>query len=58
MKEYLKVLNFQLEETVQIIRTNLSENDRKKFNSVLIVDVHSRDVVEGFVNERFKVYFI
>lgn len=27
-------------------------NDRKKFNTVLIVDVHNRDIIDNFVRDR------
>ena len=34
------------------VRSQLSKNDRKKFNSVLIVDVHNRDIIDRFVRDR------
>ena len=34
------------------VRSQLSKNDRKKFNSVLIVEVHNRDIIDGFVRDR------
>jgi dynein heavy chain len=52
MKEYLDQLNSQLDELVIRVRGYLVKNDRKKFYSVLIVDVHARDIVEGFVIDR------
>lgn len=33
------------------VRSPLSSNDRKKFNSVLIIDVHARDIIDGFVRD-------
>ncbi|VDM31178.1 unnamed protein product [Hydatigera taeniaeformis] len=41
----------QMEEIVRIIRGNLSPNDRIKLTALLIIDVHSRDVVDGFVRD-------
>ena len=35
------------------VRSQLSKNDRKKFNTVLIVDVHNRDIVDRFVRDRY-----
>ncbi len=35
------------------VRSQLSKNDRKKFNAVLIVDVHNRDIIDGFVRDRY-----
>lgn len=49
MKQYLEILNQQLDELILKVRGKLSTNDRKKFNTVLIVDVHARDVIENFV---------
>ena len=34
------------------VRSQLAKNDRKKFNSVLIVDVHNRDIIDRFVRDR------
>lgn len=34
------------------MRSQLSKNDRKKFNTVLIVDVHNRDIIDRFVRDR------
>ncbi|CAG9821168.1 unnamed protein product [Phaedon cochleariae] len=51
MKEYLEQLNKQLEEIVFTVRADLSPNDRTKFRTIAIVEVHSRDIVEGFVRD-------
>lgn len=53
MKDYLLQMNKQLDELVVRVRSQLSKNDRKKFNTVLIVDVHARDIIEGFVRDRY-----
>lgn len=29
------------------------KNDRLKYNTVLIIDVHARDIVDGFVRDRY-----
>ena len=34
------------------VRSPLSSNDRKKYNTVLIIDVHARDIIDGFVRDR------
>lgn len=49
MKDYLDQSNRQLDELIVQVRGELLANDRKKFNTVLIVDVHARDVIENFV---------
>lgn len=51
MKNYLEQLNQQLAELIIRVRGELLPNDRKKFNTVLIVDVHARDVIENFVRD-------
>lgn len=51
MKNYLQQLNDQLDDVVVRVRGDLSKNDRKKFNTVLIVDVHARDIVDRFVTD-------
>ena len=51
MKTYCKKLNDQLGEMVVQVRSALSRNDRAKFNTMLIIDVHARDIVEFFVRD-------
>ncbi|XP_046382890.1 dynein axonemal heavy chain 10 [Ischnura elegans] len=51
MKNYLNQLNDQLNELVVRVRSNLSKNERKKFNTILIIDVHARDIVEDLVRD-------
>lgn len=51
MRQYLEQMNSQLDELVVMVRQNLSPNDRKKFNTVLIIDVHTRDIIENFVRD-------
>ncbi|XP_076621651.1 dynein heavy chain at 89D [Colletes latitarsis] len=53
MKEYLKQLNDQLNEVVTLMGGDtLTNNDRKKFDMILTLDVHMRDIVEGFVRDN------
>lgn len=54
MKDYLEQLNQQLNELIIRVRGELSANDRKKFNTVLIVDVHARDIIENFVRDDIR----
>lgn len=58
MKEYLETLNKQLDDLVVRVRGHLEKNDRKKFNTVLIVDVHARDIIEEFVKNRYIFLFL
>jgi dynein heavy chain len=52
MKEYLEVVNKQLDELVTRVRCHLKQNDRRKFNTALIIDIHARDMIEAFVRDR------
>lgn len=51
MKAFAKQQFNQLEEIVQKVRGELSPNDRTKLTTLLIIDVHSRDLVDGFVRD-------
>ncbi|XP_015836813.2 dynein axonemal heavy chain 10 [Tribolium castaneum] len=49
MKEYLEQLNKQLDEIVITVRADLTANDRTKFRTIAIIEVHARDIIESFV---------
>ncbi|XP_069353306.1 dynein axonemal heavy chain 10 isoform X2 [Eulemur rufifrons] len=49
MKNYGRKMHRQIDELVTRITTRLSKNDRKKYNTVLIIDVHARDIVDSFI---------
>ncbi|XP_048641449.1 dynein axonemal heavy chain 10 isoform X3 [Marmota marmota marmota] len=49
MKNYGKKMHQQIDELVTRITMTLSKNDRKKYNTVLIIDVHARDIVDSFI---------
>ncbi|XP_039327853.2 dynein axonemal heavy chain 10 isoform X2 [Saimiri boliviensis] len=49
MKNYGKKMHWQIDELVTRITMPLSKNDRKKYNTVLIIDVHARDIVDSFI---------
>ncbi|PNF33091.1 Dynein heavy chain 10, axonemal [Cryptotermes secundus] len=51
MKEYLEVVNGQLDELVARVRSHLTKIHRRKFNTVLIIDIHARDTIEAFVRD-------
>lgn len=51
MKEYLSQLNEQLDQLVIKVRGNLSRNDLAKFKTIATIDVHARDIIEGFVRD-------
>ncbi|XP_021113285.1 dynein heavy chain 10, axonemal isoform X2 [Heterocephalus glaber] len=49
MKNFGKKMHRQIDELVTRITTPLSKNDRKKYNTMLIIDVHARDIVDSFI---------
>ncbi|XP_072908128.1 dynein axonemal heavy chain 10 [Hemitrygon akajei] len=51
MKNYAKKMHQQIDDLVTRITQPLSKNDRKKYNTVLIIDVHARDIVDTFVRD-------
>jgi dynein heavy chain len=52
MKDYLELVSKELDELAVMIRSGLSSNDRRKFSTALIVDMHARDMIETFVRDR------
>ncbi|CAH1233746.1 DNAH10 [Branchiostoma lanceolatum] len=51
MKNYAKRMHKQIDNLVVKVRSELSKNDRAKFNSVLIIDVHARDIIDIYVRD-------
>jgi len=51
MKDLEQRLTGQLNDLVAMVRADLDKITRKKVNTLLIIDVHARDIVDGFVRE-------
>ncbi|KAG9262045.1 dynein heavy chain 10, axonemal [Astyanax mexicanus] len=51
MKQYAKKMHQQIDNLVRRITQPLKKNDRRKLNTVLIIDVHARDIVDSFVRD-------
>jgi dynein heavy chain len=51
MKDLEVKLTGQLNDLVAMVRDKLDSITRKKVNTLLIIDVHARDIVDGFVRE-------
>ncbi|KAI7812536.1 putative dynein heavy chain 10 [Triplophysa rosa] len=51
LKLYAKKMHQQINDLVRRITQPLKKNDRRKFNTVLIIDVHARDIVDTFVRD-------
>ncbi len=52
LKNYAKKMHQQIDELVTRITQPMKKNDRRKINTVLIIDVHARDIVDSFVLNR------
>ncbi|KAL5112917.1 Dynein heavy chain 10 axonemal [Taenia crassiceps] len=52
LKVFARQQHSQVEELISRIRRDLSANDRTKLTTLLIIDVHSRDVVDSFVRDN------
>ncbi|XP_056602848.1 dynein axonemal heavy chain 10 isoform X1 [Triplophysa dalaica] len=51
MKLYATKMHQQINDLVRRITQPLKKNDRRKLNTVLIIDVHARDIVDAFVRD-------
>lgn len=51
MKQFADKLTSQLNDLVDKVRQQISSHMRKKVNSLLIIDVHARDIVDKFVRD-------
>ncbi|MEW5308429.1 MAG: hypothetical protein WDW38_000392 [Sanguina aurantia] len=51
MKEWAAKLTGQLGELTSMVRSDLSSEVRRKVNTLIIIDVHARDIVDAFVRD-------
>lgn len=51
MKQFLKKLTHELSLLTHLVRTDLHSHLRKKINTVMILDVHARDIIDQFVRD-------
>jgi dynein heavy chain len=51
MKEELKKENQQVNDLVELVRQPINKLQRKKVNTLIILDVHARDIVDRFVRD-------
>ena len=51
MKNFANKLSGQLVDLTDMVRGDLTKNDRKKVNCLIIIDVHARDIIDTFVRD-------
>jgi dynein heavy chain len=51
MKEESAKQTKDLNDLIDLVRTDLNSQQRKKINSLIIIDVHARDIVDRFVRD-------
>ncbi|CAL8251349.1 unnamed protein product [Boreogadus saida] len=51
LKNYGHKMHQQIDELVTRITRPMKSNDRRKINTVLIIDVHARDIVDKFIRD-------
>eukprot|EP00929_Paragymnodinium_shiwhaense_P077084 TRINITY_DN3967_c0_g3_i3.p1 TRINITY_DN3967_c0_g3~~TRINITY_DN3967_c0_g3_i3.p1 ORF type:complete len:4541 (+),score=1544.66 TRINITY_DN3967_c0_g3_i3:127-13749(+) len=52
MKDYKRVCDDRIEKLIKRVQTELSKELRVKIITIITIDVHARDVIEGFVLKR------
>lgn len=54
MTENFKMIDNRVRKLIDRVRTDLTEEVRTKIITIITIDVHSRDVVEKFCNEKIN----
>jgi dynein heavy chain len=54
MKEYLSVILLRIGKLIERVRADLTSDLRVKIITIITIDVHERDVVEGFVINKIQ----
>jgi len=54
MKDYLTLIKNRIDKLIERVRTPLLRDLRTKIITIITIDVHERDVVEGFVVKKIS----
>ena len=54
MKEYAERCQYELKGIVELVRTDLNELDRLTLTSLIVLDVHNRDIITEIVTKNIE----
>jgi len=57
MPDHYAMLNNELSDIVQMVRTDLGELDRMTLGAMVVLDVHNRDVIDYLIKQGVKSMF-
>ena len=58
MKEYLVKIKGRIQKLIARVREDLTKEIHTKVTTIITIDVHSRDVIEEFVQKKIATYVV